>query len=95
MKGPVPSVPYFVMVSRAEHRPTMDVWPIALDAPLPTFGIPLLEGDPDVLLDLQRAFANVYDLAAYELRIDYRDEPDVALSVEHLAIARERLKLSH
>ncbi len=52
---PLPAVPYFVFISQAGRRHEVQVWPIALDQPLPVFPIPLLPGDPPVPLDLQQA----------------------------------------
>jgi hypothetical protein len=42
------------------------VWPIGLDYPLPTFGVPLMEGDADVPLDLQACFQEVYDVGDFD-----------------------------
>ena len=39
----------------------MQVWPIQLDQPLPEVPVPLLPGDPDVLLDLQQVLTTTYD----------------------------------
>ncbi len=80
MQQPLPNAPYFVLLSRFEDRPLMDVWPIALDEPLPTVPVPLLNGDPDVLLDLQAAFTAAYDLPGYDLIVDYTQPPDVPMS---------------
>lgn len=80
MEGVLPSVPYFVILSRFESRPRCDVWPIAFDASLPSVPVPLLSGDADVTLDLQRAFSTVYDVFGYQLAIDYTKLPEVPLS---------------
>ena len=48
LERPVPSAPYYVMLSRAERRPRWDVWPIQLMDHLPVLPVPLLEPDPDV-----------------------------------------------
>ena len=61
MREALPDVPYFIFLSRAQRRPLTDVWPIRLDAPLPTISVPLLPGDADVPLDVQLAFSRVYD----------------------------------
>lgn len=58
---PVPVAPYYAVVSRAASRPTVDVWPIRLTEPLPVLPVPLMEPDPDTSLDLEAAFASVYD----------------------------------
>src|SRR5262249_9140656 len=58
---PLPSVPYFVFVSRADRRPPVGIWPVALSAPLPAVPIPLDLGDPDVMLDLQAVLAGLHE----------------------------------
>ena len=80
MQQPLPAAPYFVLLSRAERRPVLDIWPIPLDQPLPIIPVPLLPGDDDLLLDLQATFAATYDLLGYDLMIDYRQPPDPPLS---------------
>jgi Protein of unknown function (DUF4058) len=69
-----------------------DVWPVALSQPLPTIPIPLLSGDPDTLLDLQQAFATMYDLLGYDLAIDYAQPPDVPLAGEAALVAESILR---
>lgn len=76
MRKPLPDQPYFVLVSRAENRPVLDVWPIGFRDPLPTIPVPLLRNDPDASLALQKAFSDVYDLIGYELMVDYSKPPD-------------------
>src|SRR5712691_3775886 len=44
---PVPAAPYYVVLSRANRRPTVEVWPIQLNESLPVPAVPLLEPDPD------------------------------------------------
>ncbi len=79
MQQPLPDAPYFVLLSRAERRPLMDIWPIRLDEALPTIPVPLLTGDADLLLDLQATFTATYDLIGYDLIVDYHERPDVPL----------------
>lgn len=80
---PVPKAPYYVTLSRANRRPRVSVWPIALNARLPTIPIPLLEPDPDVLLNLSEVVASVYERGGYDSRIDYNQPaPPPALSPE-------------
>jgi hypothetical protein len=79
MRQPLPSAPYFVLLSRAEKRPVLDVWPVTLASPLPTVHVPLLPGDADVSLDLQQALTTIYDLLGYDLAVDYTRPPEVAL----------------
>jgi hypothetical protein len=51
------------------------VWPLQLADKLPTLPVPLREPDPDVVLDLGAVLTAVYDEAAYDLSIDYNQEP--------------------
>jgi hypothetical protein len=80
MREPLPDAPYFVLLSRVEDRPVMEVWPVQLDQPLPTVSVPLLPGDDDVPLDLQLAFASIYDLLGCGFDIDYKQPPPVRLN---------------
>ncbi|MEZ4866899.1 MAG: DUF4058 family protein [Caldilineaceae bacterium] len=81
LQQPVPTAPYYVMLSKATKRPHVKVWPIPLNARLPVVTVPLLEPDPDVLLDLGSIVASVYERGGYDARIDYRTPvPPPALS---------------
>jgi hypothetical protein len=79
MRDPLPAAPYYVLLGRWSRRPIMDVWAIQLPQPLPTVPVPLLDGDPDVPLDLQQALTAVYDQGSYDLIVDYRQPPEVPL----------------
>lgn len=93
MQRELPDQPYFIFLSRAEARPLTEVWPIALSEGLPTVPVPLLAGDPDVPLDLQDAFAEVYDTVHYERAIDYNQPPEVTLAEREARWAAETLGL--
>jgi hypothetical protein len=79
MRQPLPDVPYFVFLSRVGRRPIIEVWPIGFDQPLPPIPIPLLNGDPDVTLILQKAITQVYEICRYDLILDYTVSPEVPL----------------
>lgn len=89
---PLPAAPYFVFLSRAEHRPIMDVWAVQLAMTLPTIPVPLLADDPDVLLDLQLALATIYDALNYDLSVNYTTAPDVPLDGDAAAWASDLLR---
>ena len=93
MQRKLPPAPYFEFLSRAKRRPIVDVWPIRLNEKLPTIPVPLLNGDADVPLDLQRAMTSVYDEFNYDLDIDYARPPHVALTHADTAWARERIAI--
>lgn len=90
-KDSLPPGSYYVFVSRANERSKVHVWPIALDHPLPTFGVPLLTGDADVELDLQACVQNVYDLAGFDLILDYSKPPAFPLQTDQAEWASQRL----
>lgn len=92
LAGPLPSVPYFVFLSRATRRPRVEIWPIPLDQPLPTVPVPLLADDPDVMLDLQQAFQTIYEWYGYDRAADHDGAPPLPLAPEQQAWADERLR---
>jgi hypothetical protein len=91
MAEPLPKATYYAIITRADHRPDSDVYPIQLDQPLPSIPIPLRERDPQVQLELQDAFTSVYD-QFLDLLVDYADAPDVPLSAQQSAWATRRLR---
>ncbi len=94
MQQPLPPAHYFVVLSRAEKRPLVDVWPLTLRDRLPIVPIPLLAGDDDLPLALRAAFDATYDLLGCDLLIDYRQPPEQPLSDEDAAWV-ETLLRSH
>ncbi|HEY3998985.1 MAG TPA: DUF4058 family protein [Candidatus Xenobia bacterium] len=70
--GDLPTADGYVFVSRVRRRPLADIWPLHLRDPLPSVPVPLLEDDPEVELDLQSAFQQVYDRARYDVILNYQ-----------------------
>lgn len=70
----LPEAPYLIALTSARTGST-DVWPLCLPDPLPVVPVPLLPPDDDVVLDLGQALREVYDEAAYDLSIDYQQDP--------------------
>lgn len=65
---------YRVILLRA-MREAAEVWALRLQDPLPVVPVPLRAPDDDVPLDLPTAFTNIYERAAYELSVNYRETP--------------------
>jgi Protein of unknown function (DUF4058) len=61
-----PDCDYYVLVSRAERRPRLGMWPLKLRDRLPEIPIPVREPHPDARIDLQTVLNRVYDAAGYE-----------------------------
>jgi len=84
----LPDCDYYAIVSRAEDRPRVGVWPIRLRDPLPKIPIPLRGADPDAELDLQAALHRVYDAAGYQYYI-YQGRPKPPLHPDDEAWSRQ------
>jgi len=75
LQGQLPPAAYYLFLSRANRRPGTEIWPVALQNPLPTVPVPLLRPDPDVPLDLQAAVRACFELVGYERLLDYASAP--------------------
>jgi hypothetical protein len=82
LEKPVPKAAYYIVLSRRQRRPVVEVWPVQLWEPLPVIPVPLLHPDPDVPLDLNAVVASVYERGAYDRIIDYRQPPPPPLTDE-------------
>jgi Protein of unknown function (DUF4058) len=73
-----PSKPfdYLICVNRWPTRKRFELYPCRLRDCLPTVKVPLSEPDPDVPIDIQAAFEQVYEEGDYMLRVLY-DQPCV------------------
>lgn len=67
----LPPAAYYALVSRAERRPHVEVYPWALCQRLPSIPVPLAGNDADAQLDLHAIFTTVYDRAGYAYALDY------------------------
>lgn len=86
----LPKCDYYVMISRAQDRPTAGIWPLNLREKLPEIPIPLLPPDAPIKLDLQAALNSVYDQSTYENYI-YDGTPQPPLAAEDAAWAQQFL----
>lgn len=84
----LPECDYFVLVSRAEERPSVGLWPIRLRDRLPVIPIPLPAPHANVKLDLQVILNRLYDAAGYEDYI-YGSQPEPSLGGEDADWARQ------
>jgi len=90
---PLPPAPYFVLLSREDRRPNVEVWPVSFREVIPVLPVPLAAPDADVPLDLGAAIHAVYDRIACDLRLDYsQSPPPPRLSSADARWVRERVK---
>lgn len=93
LEEPVPAAPYYIVLSRAQRRPRVEVWPIQLSERLPVLPVPLREPDPDVALDLRAALEAIYQRGGYATLLDYRrPPPPPALTHEEAKWVEEHLQ---
>jgi Protein of unknown function (DUF4058) len=62
---------YSVLVSRSHLRPEAELYAFNLSDKLPTFHLPLREGDVEPTVNLQQLLNDIYDRSAYDLKLDY------------------------
>jgi hypothetical protein len=72
---PLPEAAYFIFLSRVQRRPQIEIWPLALRAPIKAVPVPLRYPDPPIALNLGAAIHEAYRRARYDLEIDYREPP--------------------
>lgn len=83
---------YSILVSSFEKRPQADLYTFNLKENIPTFPIPLREGDREPIVDLQDLINGIYERASYDLVIDYSQESVPELSQEDKIWLDELLK---
>lgn len=84
---------YLMCVNRAgDVRDHDDLYPKRLEDPLPRMSIPVANGDPDVVLDLQAALGRVFEAGAYASRLDYDQPCPSPLSPEERSWVRKTLR---
>ncbi len=85
-----PDCSYSILVSRAQDRPTAELWPILLRQRLPEIPVPVRAPDSDARLDLQAVLDRIYDDAGYADYV-YEQDPHPRLSAEDALWARQFL----
>ncbi len=87
----LPQGDYYAFITRVERRPKIEVYSWPLARRLPTIPIPLAEGDPDTLLDLQAVFDSTYDRAGYDYALKYSKPIAPALTAEQVEWVAQQL----
>lgn len=85
---------YYILVNRGYQRPDADLYAFTVRDALPTFPVPLKQGDKEPVLDLQQLLHDIYECARFDLVIDYSQPAKPPLSPEDTAWASEILGTS-
>lgn len=82
---------YRLLVSRGIQRPRASLIAFTLRQPIPVFTLPLLPGDDEPEVALNRILHALYQRARFDLRLDYTQPPVPSLAEADVAWARERI----
>jgi hypothetical protein len=85
------SAHYRILVSRGHTRPWADLYYFGVRDPIPAFPLPLQPDEEEPPVELNSLLHALYDRAGYDLRIDYRGEPEPPLDEEDAVWAAARL----
>jgi hypothetical protein len=85
---------YRILVSRSWQRPRAQLYFFNLRQPIPSFALPLQQGEVEPFLDLGATFHALYGRARFDLRLDYSQPPVHPLSPEDITWAKELLNAS-
>jgi hypothetical protein len=80
---------YRILVSRGTQQPRAALIVFTLRQPIPTFMLPLLPGDDEPEVALNRILHVLYRRARFDLRLDYTQPPIPPLAEAHAAWAQE------
>lgn len=71
---------YRILICRADQRPIADLYAFTLRQPIPSVPVPLMPGEAEPNLDLQKLLNYVYERGRYHLAINYSQSPQLPLS---------------
>lgn len=83
---------YVVCLHRSHTAGRYECWAVNVQERLPRIEVPLTDGHPDVVVDLQAILDRAYDDGPYRRRVDYGAEPVPPLRAEDAAWADALLK---
>jgi Protein of unknown function (DUF4058) len=83
---------YRILVSRGDCRPNAILYAFGVRQPIPPFALPLKPTDQEPPVDLGPILHDLYDRASYDLRLDYRGDPDPPLPPVEAVWADELLR---
>lgn len=92
--GPGVQSDYRILVSRGTQRPRAYLMAFSVRQPIPSFTLPLLPGDEELEVALNRILHDLYQRARFDLRLDYSEPAIPPLCDADAAWAQECIKAS-
>jgi Protein of unknown function (DUF4058) len=92
IKSPPPQTDYRILICRAGRAKSADLYVFSCRSPIPPITIPLLPGDAEPTLDLNKVLHALIERARYDLVIDYSQPPQPPLRPEDEPWAAEIIK---
>ena len=89
VNGPDVRGDYRILVSRGFRRPSAQLFVFGIRDTIPAFPVPLSEADEEPVIDLNPLLQRLFDIARYDLEINYSLSCDPPLSAEDAAWARD------
>jgi hypothetical protein len=86
----LPAGDYYALVARGDRRPDCDVYAWTVRQPLPSFRVPLLAPDPDILIDSAAVYTTAYERGRFARSIEYVAPLSVPLGPDDRAWAEEQ-----
>ncbi|NMF86313.1 DUF4058 family protein [Nodosilinea sp. P-1105] len=76
---------YKILVSRSQQRPIADLYPFNLADPMPSFPVPLRQGESEPIIQIQDLVNGLYEQLGYSYFIDYSQEPPPPWTTDEVA----------
>lgn len=89
--SPRPTGDYRILVREGWRPARGRLHTFSVRQPIPEFQVPLREREPQPTVHLGLLLNSVYDRARYDLRLDYREQPNPPLTAEDASWAEELL----
>jgi Protein of unknown function (DUF4058) len=71
----IPDTDYGILIARSHRLPSAQLFAFTVRESIPNFPIPLQPSEQEIELNLQKLLSEIYEQAAFDLTIDYNQNP--------------------